>query len=423
MSAKLLPLVEAYQTNEAEFAFRGRAFTFALSHGLFSSANIDTGTRFLLKVLSQKLDELARAGKPMPQTILDAGCGVGVIGVCAASALSPNVRVRCQDRDELARVFTSFNAENNHIPQSLLSAHTEPLLAGPDGAQWDLILSNIPAKAGKPVLEDFVDRSIALLAPEGRVLIVVVKPLANLFRIRIAQAGALLYEETGASHTVLMYGKSAGKPLLACPPRHGDFWQSYPAYRRNSGVYLMEDVSYTLDTIHGVADFDTPSEVARVAAKLMRRLKRPLFSSLLIHEPHQGHFPAWLARFEQWSVANAPRITLSGRNVLALEASRHNLSPFAVDLVPALDISPGIAATDGRSGFSVIIAFPELVPRTDTLAGLWEGIAALLAPDGLALIALSSSGAERFDRCKPKQFRRVGDLKRKGFRALSYQKG
>ncbi|MDR1325472.1 MAG: methyltransferase [Treponema sp.] len=416
-----MSLVKAYQTNEAEFTFRGRVFTFALSHGLFSSANIDIGTRFLLKVFSQKLDELARDGKPMPQTILDAGCGVGVIGICAASVLSPNVRVRCQDRDELARVFTSFNAENNHIPQSLLSAHAEPLLAGPDDAQWDLILSNIPAKAGKPVLEDFIDQSIALLAPEGRVLVVVVNPLANFFRIRICQSGTLLYDETSTSHTVLMYGQSADKPLVAHPPRHGDFWQSHPAYRRNNGVYLIEDVSYTLDTIHGVADFDTPSEVMQVAAKLIRRLKCPLFSNLLIHEPNQGHFPAWLARFEQWSATNVPRITLSGRNVLALEASRHNLSPFAVDMVPALDISPRIAVADGRSGFSVIIAFPELVPRTDTLAALWEGIAALLAPDGLALIALGSSGAERFDRCKPKQFRRVGNIKRKGFRALAYQ--
>jgi hypothetical protein len=416
-----LPLVEAYQTNEAEFAFRGRAFTFALSHGLFSSAHIDTGTRFLLKVFSQKLDELAREGKPMPQTVLDAGCGVGVIGICAASALSPNVRVRCQDRDELARVFTSFNAEHNHIPESLLSAHAEPLLAGPDDAQWDLILSNIPAKAGEPVLEDFVDRSIALLAPEGRVLIVVVNPLANFFRTRICQSGTLLYDEMGAGHTVLMYGSSADKPLVACPPRRGDFWQSHPAYRRNSGAYLMEEVSYTLDTIHGVADFDTPGEAAQVAAKLMRRLKRPLFSNLLIHEPNQGHFPVWLARFEQWSAANAPRITLSGRNVLALEVSRHNLSPFAVDTVPALDLSPRIAVADGRSGFSGIIAFPELVPRADTLAALWEGIAALLALDGLALIALGSSGAERFDRCKPKRFRRMGSIKRNGFRALAYQ--
>ncbi|MDR1400299.1 MAG: methyltransferase [Treponema sp.] len=423
MSAMLLPFIRAYQTNEAEFAFRGRVFTFALSHGLFSSAHIDTGTRFLLKVFSKKLDELAHAGKPMPQTILDAGCGVGVIGICAASVLGPNVHVRCQDRDELARVFTCFNAENNHIPRSLLSAHTESLLAGPDNVRWDMILSNIPAKAGKSVLEDFVDRSIALLGPEGRVLVVVVNPLASLFRICIAQVGTLLYDETGASHTVLMYGQSADKPLVSCPPCRGDFWQSHPAYRRNSSVYFMEDLSYTLDTIHGVADFDTPSEAVRVAAKLMRRLKKPpLFSSLLIHEPHQGHFPVWLVRFEQWSTADAPRITLSGRNVLALEVSRHNLSPFAVDLVPALDISPQIVSSDGCSGFSAIIAFPELVPRADTLAALWEGIAALLVPDGLALITLDSSGAERFDRRKPKQFRRVDDLKRKGFRTLAYQR-
>jgi 16S rRNA G1207 methylase RsmC len=421
MSAKLLPIVEAYQTKNIAFAFRGRVFTFALSHGLFSSADIDTGTRLLLTVFSQQLDECMRNGRPMPQTILDAGCGIGVIGICAASALSPNVQVRCQDRDELARVFTCFNAEQNHIPQPLLSAYTEPLLSGSDYAQWDLILSNIPAKAGKSVLEDFVKRSIALLAPEGRALIVVVKPLANFFRFRIAQIGTLLYDRTGANHAVLVYGRSADKPLAARLPQCCDLWQTHPAYRRNSGVYVMEDQSYTLDTIHGVADFDTPSEAVQVAAKLMRRLQPPPFSSLLIHEPNQGHFPAWLARFAQWSTGNTPQITLSGRNVLALEASRHNLKPFTVNLVPALDILLRIAPPDGHSGFSGIAAFPEPVPCTDTSAVLWEAIARLLAPNGLALIALSSSGAERFDRRKPKQFRRVGDLKRKGFRALAYQ--
>jgi hypothetical protein len=122
------------------------------------------------------------------------------MGICAAAALAGDGSsyVRCQDRDELDRLFTEYNALKNGIPAPRLSAHTEPLLGGLVAARWDLILSNIPAKAGKPVLEDFVLRSAGLLNPSGRVLIVVVNPLANWFRSWITKADAPpFYEERG----------------------------------------------------------------------------------------------------------------------------------------------------------------------------------------------------------------------------------
>ncbi|MDR1618430.1 MAG: methyltransferase, partial [Treponema sp.] len=192
------------------------AFIFALSHGLFSSAGVDRGTALLLKVLSRAWDEDQAAGRPPPRHILDAGCGAGIIGVCAARALAerrggpaPVFHVRAQDRDELAALFTAHNARRNGISPETLSVHTEPLLAGPPGTRWDLILSNIPAKAGRPVLEDFVPRSLGLLGPGGRVLLVAVNTLAAFFHALIAGAGGLLLREAaGSSHTVFVYGNA-----------------------------------------------------------------------------------------------------------------------------------------------------------------------------------------------------------------------
>jgi hypothetical protein len=80
----------------------------------------------------------------------------------------------------------------------------------------------------------------------------------------------------------------------------------------------------------------------------------------------------------------------------------------------------GFPGRPGRFGF--IAVFPETVPRTDRRAALWEGLTALLAPGGFAVISLPSSEADRFDRKKPPGFRRLGDLKRNGFRALAYEK-
>jgi hypothetical protein len=151
-----------------------------------------------------------------------------------------------------------------------------------------------------------------------------------------------------------------------------------------------------------------------------------------IHEPKQGHFPLWLARFlEKTAPATLLKpvnLVLSGRNILSLEVSRHNLDGCllnSVKIVPALDMSVSrdiLLQSAGCAAFSAIVAFPELVPQTTTLESQWDGIYALLVVGGLVLVALSSSDAERFDRRKPADFVRLGDVKRKGFRAIAYQK-
>jgi hypothetical protein len=456
------PLIEAYTHKEVDFKFRGLNFRFALSQGLFSSADIDTGTRLLLKVLSNIWDEGIARGRPLPASVLDAGSGIGVIGVCAATALAAlgnralgggalPCRVRSQDRDELARVFTEYNARQNGVSPALLSAHTEPLLAGPAGAAWDLIITNIPAKTGEPVLADFVSRSAALLNAGGRVLLVAVNPLADFFRTRIRAAALPLYrEEAGKGHTVLLYGPPAIKPAAAYPAPEGgkDLLSLVPAYLRGSGSYEMEGVSYSLETCYGAASFDSPGGAVSAAVKLLARLgpknllpppgDSPRPAPALVHGEDQGHFPLWLIK---WIARENPGaafpfrpLVLSGRNILALEAGRHNTLAAlgtlsdGVIIRPAVDLSapeegapPQPEAAGG--GYPFIALFPEPVPQTDRLGAYWEGLNRLLCPGGLVLAGLSASEAERFDRKKLKNFTRLGDIKRKGFRALAYRRG
>jgi hypothetical protein len=426
--------VEAYKTKEVDFKFRGRNFRFALSHGLFSAADIDGGTRFLLKVLSKTWDDDIRQGRPLPKTILDAGCGVGVLGICAGAVLGSGGprRVRCQDRDELARAFTLSNAFKNNVSTDILSAHTEPLLGGPFLEPWDLILSNVPAKAGKPVLEDFVSRSAGLLTPSGRVILAAVNSLAGFFRSRILKTGAaVLHDETGKDHTVFVYGSAA---VRAKPIQTGEqFFLDHPFYQRNSGGYELEGVSYTLDAVQGVGDFDSPGGTVRSAAKLITRLytrKQFLSSigSMLIHEPAQGHFPAWFIHYLARELPGKPffpdLLVLSSRNILALEGSRHNIRKvreITLETVPLADLNIGRERLSRATGYDLIVAFPEPVPRTDRIIPLWEGITALLTPKGIAVLGFPASEAERFDRKKPQSVTRLCDSKHKGFRALAYQ--
>jgi SAM-dependent methyltransferase len=450
--------VGACRSGEADFNFRRQTFRFALSQGLFSSAGIDPGTVLLLRFFSRLMDGDRREGRLPPRAVLDAGCGTGVIGICAAASLAgPGNEapgVRCQDRDELARIFTEYNARRNGLGPERLSAHAEPLLAGPPGSRWDLILSNVPAKAGKPVLEDFVFRSAALLNPGGRALIVAVHPLADFFRAWIAAAGApLLGEEGGPGYRVFLYGPSGaqGEPVQTGP----SLLRDYPPYLRTRGDYVMEGTAYHLDAVQGAGDFDSPGGGIQAAAKLLARFPPEAVppGPVLVHEGGPGHFPAWFAARRGGRLAGP--LVLSGRNILALEAARHNVEASAshngapqsaapqgatatggVQLVPAADLQLGaealLAAAAGRR-FGFIAAFPELLPQSalpkeadsdlqskSALAALWESLPPLLAEGGVCILTFSSADAERFDRKKPAGFTRLGDIKRGGFRALGY---
>jgi len=456
---------------------------------LFSSANIDAGTQLLLKVFSRILDEDTAAGKPLPRRLLDSGCGCGVIGICAAKAITTNdARIRSQDRDELARLLTLHNAAQNGVPSTALEACTEPLLAGSDSKRWDMILTNIPAKAGTPVLEDFVRRSAGLLNPGGRVIMVAVQPLADFFRERITAEAELLTEHKSPGHTVFVYGGKEAQAPAASPVNAGPgFFARYPFYARAAVTCPIEDIPVYLETIHGASGFDHPGGAVLAAARLIVRLKKTILQQLpldgsvplLVHEPGQGFFPCWLLELlygknrpssgqeeflttedteehgvliqksflppcnSVYSVVNSyslnSPIVLSGRNILALEASRHNTERHnaVVSIVSAADLSLGgtalLEASGGRQ-YGLIVTFPELLPQsslpktakgsqgTSQLTALWDALPLLLADGGVFIAAFGSSEAERFDRKKPAGFSRLAGVKRNGFRGLGYRK-
>jgi hypothetical protein len=355
--------------------------------------------------------------------------------------------VRAQDRDELARIFSAENAAKNGVPPALFSAHTEPLLSSPAGETWDLILSNIPAKAGTPVLEDVIGRSARLLAPEGRVLIVAVNTLADFFRTRIRDSALLLREEAGPEHTVFVYTRPESavprKETIAAANTKGGafpcdrFLERQGFYLRNSGDYEMEGLSYHIDALFGAAEFDRPGLAAEAAARLVCRLgPEKLFApgAFLIHEGGQGHFSAWLLGFLRQNAVPLPEtLILHGRNILALEAARNNTAAAASGDRPRIRTLPGVdlgldreflrgalAAYTGEGAYRFIAAFPETVPRTHRSGDLWEALGELLLPGGTALLSLPATEAERFDRKKPGGFTRLGDIKRRGFRAMAF---
>ena len=424
------------------FKFRGMDLNFDLSQELFSSADIDSGTRFLLKVFSKKIDAITQTQTDqLPGTILDAGCGIGVIGICTAAAIDAmgggeGLLVNCHDRDELARLFTLHNAAKNNISPAVLKAYTCPLLAEETlGFGYDMILSNIPAKAGHPVLEDFFCRSLKLLNPEGLVIIVAVNTLYNFCVKNIEQCGAEIFlEEKSPGHTVFVFGFCEKNKITQSrlPSEHRNresgFLAKYPFYFRSKAVYEMEGQIVSLETLHGAPGFDKPGGSVLAAAKLARRIDNYNSTpSLLVFEPEQGFFPCWLLKY----LKGVKLLVLSGRNILALEASKHNVlqkdetKELPVHFIPAVDLSLGcealLSVTNGRK-FDIIAAFPQKLHKKDDFSTIWDALPSLLADKGILLAAFSSTDALRFHQKKPSGFTSLGSVKKNGFRALAYLK-
>ena len=430
--------IDAYKNREVDFTYRKRKYKFALSHGLFSSASVDTGTSFLLKIFSNYLDSLELAENE-GVSLLDAGCGTGVLGICAAGALSAlikgRLKVHCQDRDALAQVFTEYNALLNDIGRDILSVSTEALLAVKDpDRRWDIVLSNIPAKAGSAVLEDFVPRSISLLKIEGscrgKVFVVVVNTLADFFRSQVNMNALLIQEVKGKEHSVFVYTKNEEiTHNIKALYMDDSFPLSFPFYIRKRASYNIEKINYFLDSVYGASDFDSPGRDVIIAAKLAVKINlaeklcsnERIESPILVHDAGQGHFALWLHGYLQ---AALPML-LAGRNILALSAARAALSAAgrACDFLTITDLSLEKERLSFYSnGFALICLFPDFIPGCRREAEMWEALAFLTAPGAFVIASMKSKDAPDFERKKKLSFVKLGEIKRDGFKALIFQK-
>ena len=268
--------VSIYTNRSVTFRFSGLQLEFALSLGLFSSSQVDRGSRLLLKSLAGHEITL-RA-----QKILDAGSGVGVLGV-SLPALCP---------DALAVLFSKYNADANRLANT--SALGELAFETPK-SEFDLIVANLPAKAGASVLAMFCRRALGLLAHRGVVALVVVAPLESLVRDSLAEAsGEIIFEERGAAHTVL----HAVAPTPSIHTTAVSREPIDPAYLRTSSAAVVAGTRIELDTVHGLGEFDTPSFATSIAAELFSELsiERLRGGSVLYWNPGQGHIPLLLAQ-------------------------------------------------------------------------------------------------------------------------------
>lgn len=300
-------LFNAYLKKPVKLDLRNAHLTLDVSQTLFSSHQVDIGTLHLLRTLEDNLPSA-------PVKILDIGCGYGPIGL-SLGRLLPSSDIHLVDRDALALAFARHNATLNHIDG--VSVYGSLGYDDVTDHDFDLIVSNIPGKAGDSVIRALLTDAQYYLAPGGRVAIVVVTPLESLVRETLMHPGIkILHHETMAGHAVFHYSFNS-------PPEPGDALPT--AFDR--GVYDRETLDFTLDqvtmamqTAYGLPEFDTLSFATGLLIKVLQELEIEHVDRAAVFQPGQGHLPLVL-----WQLFEPRTLHLVDRDLLSLQYAQLNL--------------------------------------------------------------------------------------------------
>jgi SAM-dependent methyltransferase len=442
----LAPLVN----KSVPFKFNGVQLRLELSHALFSSYEVDLGTRLLLKAVAR--DPVLAAAR----RVLDSGCGTGVIGVAVAKAF-PETEVLMRDRDSLAVAFAERNRLANRlrgrpawtdpetgIPRRPVPApRAEPgLLAdGLEGGDWDYILSNLPAKAGAPVLEAFFRRAPAMLAPGGRLAVVIVNTLAAEAAAWVAAAGlSLLSSSRGSMHTVYVAeaggaasradsaGEAGAAPAAESPAAESPAAESpvidlsgldLGPYLRCESAFKLAGLSFRAKGFWGLPDFDTLGFGTLAAAEIAgRACAGSLVREALVIHPGVGHLAMWMAK-----TLGCARISAAGRDILSLAATGANLASLPPSSRPACRALDALRLDElAPASFDLLAETPDIVPEYDWAGPAWLRAGRLVKTGGCYLAICPPTELGRLEKRRPAGWSLLGERRKRGFAAAAWRR-
>ena len=145
-----------------EADLRGHRFRFVTTWGLFHPRGLDAGTALLIDRIEVAPDAAC----------LDLGCGWGAIG-CALSKLAPEGRVHLVDKDFVAVGYARRNTAANGCGNARVYLSNGFHHVAED-ERFDLIASNLPARAGSELLDHWMVEASRRLRPGGAFWVVTV---------------------------------------------------------------------------------------------------------------------------------------------------------------------------------------------------------------------------------------------------------
>jgi 16S rRNA (guanine1207-N2)-methyltransferase len=302
MNERIFPLLERdWFKKEVSLAWESVRLTFAVAQELFSSHTVDAGSILLLR-------SLAVGTLPVTGTCIDFGCGSGVLGLAFKSVM-PSWNVTLIDRDALAVEFSAWNADRLDLDVACRGG----LDTGTDGVNPDLVLWNVPGKAGAAVLRALTGRILDWLAPNGLLALVVVHPLANDLEEVIAARSdaAFVHQEAGPEHTVFHVRRESGEPAS---PDDDAF--AGGIFDREQTTVDTGLIAYSFLPVVGLPQYDGPDYATVLLTDAIEGSRAGDIEAVLVVGPGQGHVPIYLHR--KWP---GSEIVLSDRDLLALRAS------------------------------------------------------------------------------------------------------
>ncbi|MEL7207297.1 MAG: methyltransferase [Actinomycetota bacterium] len=353
---------EHFLARQTELAFHRTRLRFDLARSVFASAGIDPGSLLLLRYLQS----LPLAGG---ERVLDLGCGHGTLGL-TLQALDPSRRIVSVDRDALALRYTSRNLALNELPADrhrILGSLGYDALPRPralgspeaadadhaDDGRFDLIVSNIPGKAGEAVIAELIGRACAFGHPGTTIGIVVVTPLREQVTALVEDLGLECVLRKGNKHHEVFILRAADG-VDERPPTSAPAFAA-GVYDRHQQRFMAGSLTWDATTVVGLDEFDSLS----YATRLLRTALQGIASGpSLVVEPGQGHRAVIAA------IAGYPPSALLSRDRLALEASNRMLVTAGAD-EPELVHDLTVEAVPGFDGGSpppvVIFHAPEKV--------------------------------------------------------------
>jgi len=275
------------------FNFEKQKLVFDTTRELFSYANIDQGTKELLNSLRKNL-------KLNYETILDLGCGYGIIGIFLKS-IRQNSEVVCSDRDSLAIDFTEHNAELNKIKIEAIPS----LDFNGIKEKFSLIITNFPAKLEKKGLQNFIFNSSKHLEKNGTLAIVVVTELKE------------DTEEIFKDENIETTFKSFSQGYCVYHLQFKKELNSEENYTRNEMEFEIEGKVYKIKTANSLREFDNLHFITQLIAELLPTQKA---KEIFIQEPNNGHLALLALHF-----IKPKRINLISKDLLSLKFSKENL--------------------------------------------------------------------------------------------------
>jgi 16S rRNA (guanine1207-N2)-methyltransferase len=368
---------------------------FRTSQELFSSHDIDTGTRFLLRSVIEDGDQ--------PKKILDLGCGYGPLGL-TLKKLYPESIVHMVDRDALAIEYSRQNAKINRLEDVDIygSLGYDDVKRG----DFDLIVSNIPGKAGEEVIAYLLREARYCLTPGGTAAIVVVAALESDVAKVLEDTPELevAFRHKRAGHAIFHY-RFDTKPGLTKP--NGSALER-GVYRRNNIKIHLKDLEYTMRTAYGLPEFDSLNYGSEMLIASLEKIQSEKVQRVAVLNPGQGHIAVAV-----WKILNPAFIELIDRDLLALRYSQFNLiGNRCPPEKTSISHQVGLARKEGKK--VDVIAGVLRDEGKNVNAWVLKQAAEELAPGGKTIIAGESTGITRLaDSLKEEERLRINARERR----------